>query len=221
MLYDNMKQVRLGPDEWNPLFLDFANYYGFAPKTHRVRRPRTKGKVERMVTYVRENFLAGRSFAGVEDLNAQRLVWLRETANVRIHSTTGTRPVELWPQEGLTPFASIAPYQIIDTVPRKADMESFVRFDKSRYSVPPRFAGKTLEVGRSGERVIIRLGDMIVADHRAAPTPGSQVAASEHLSELWRLSLDRTPVPPMPDWQLQLEQSVEARPLSVYAGVSA
>jgi hypothetical protein len=47
-------------------------------------------------------------------------------------------------------------------------MESFVRFERSRYSVPPRFAGKTLEVGRSGERLIIRLGEMIVADHKAA-----------------------------------------------------
>ena len=49
ILYDNMKQVRLGPDQLNPLMLDFAGHYGFSIKTHRVRRPRTKGKVERMV----------------------------------------------------------------------------------------------------------------------------------------------------------------------------
>jgi transposase len=48
-LYDNMKQVRLSLDKWNPLFLDFANYYGFVPRTHRIYRTRTKGKVERAI----------------------------------------------------------------------------------------------------------------------------------------------------------------------------
>jgi len=32
MLYDNMKQVKLNYTQWNPLFLDFAGHYGFAPK---------------------------------------------------------------------------------------------------------------------------------------------------------------------------------------------
>ena len=56
-----MKQVHLSPTEWNPLFLDFSNHHGITPKTHRVRRPRTKGKVERMVYYVKDNFLNGRA----------------------------------------------------------------------------------------------------------------------------------------------------------------
>jgi len=49
ILYDNMKQVKLDNGELNPAFLDFASRHGFAIKTCRVRRPRTKGKVERMV----------------------------------------------------------------------------------------------------------------------------------------------------------------------------
>jgi transposase len=35
VLYDNMKQVRLGPGRFNEAFLDFAHHYGFVPKTHR------------------------------------------------------------------------------------------------------------------------------------------------------------------------------------------
>src|SRR5699024_9374727 len=67
ILYDNMAQVRLpGTGEFHPLFADFAAHYGFAVKTHQVRRPRTKGKVERMVDYLKDNFLNGRSFAGFE-----------------------------------------------------------------------------------------------------------------------------------------------------------
>jgi transposase len=81
VLYDNMKQVRLGPSELNPLFLDFARHYDIAIKTHRVRRPRTKGKVERMVHYVKDGFLNGRTFADFSDLNAQARHWLAHVAN--------------------------------------------------------------------------------------------------------------------------------------------
>ena len=70
VLYDNMAQVRLPDGSLNPLFVDFASHYGFAIRTHRVRRPRTKGKVERMVEYVKDNFLNGRSFADLAELNA-------------------------------------------------------------------------------------------------------------------------------------------------------
>lgn len=43
ILYDNMKQVRLSPGEWNPLMQDFWQHYGIVPKTCRPYRPRTKG----------------------------------------------------------------------------------------------------------------------------------------------------------------------------------
>ena len=65
MLYDNIKQVKLNYTQWNPLFLDFAGHYGFAPKTHRPYRPRTKGKVERAVHYLDGSFLRGRAFARI------------------------------------------------------------------------------------------------------------------------------------------------------------
>src|SRR5581483_1832853 len=75
VLYDNMSQVRKPGGGWNPLFADFAAHYGFVIKTHQVRRPRTKGKVERMVDYLKDNFLKGRRFAGFDDLVGQGRLW--------------------------------------------------------------------------------------------------------------------------------------------------
>ena len=50
-LYDNFKAVVLRHDAdgplYNPKFLAFATHYGFRPQACRVRRPQTKGKVER------------------------------------------------------------------------------------------------------------------------------------------------------------------------------
>lgn len=216
VLYDNMKQVRLGPDQWNPQFADFADYYGFVPKTHRIRRPRTKGKVERMVDYVKDNFLNGRSFEGVEHLNAQSDHWLDHTANVRIHGTTGEQPVALWPTERLTPVASIAPYQLVEYARRKADFESYVRFDRRRYSVPPEYAGKELLVGRRGEQIIVRSGDCVVAEHRAGAQAGACVADPEHVAATWKLSLGRTASEIVPKWEMRFSSAVEVRSLSAY-----
>lgn len=144
-----MKQVRLTPTELHPWFVDFAAHYGFAIKTHRMRRPRTKGKVERMVTYVKDNFLNERSFTDLADLNAQGRHWLTHTANTRLHATTRQHPVDLWKQEQLSALDSVARYQLWELVSRKAGFDGFVRFKRSRYSVPPEFAGQTVEITRS------------------------------------------------------------------------
>lgn len=216
VLYDNMKQVRLEQDQLNPLFVDFAQHYGFAIKTHRVRRPRTKGKVERMVQYVKDGFLVGSSFSDFDDLNARARHWLGDSANTRLHATTGQRPIDLWPAEQLTPLTGVAPYRIDESVPRTAGYDGFVRFGRSRYSVPPEYAGEKVTVGREDRLVVIRARDMVVAEHLAAERPGSCVADRAHLEALWKLSLQKPQSPPPPRWQLTFDAGVQTTPLAAY-----
>jgi transposase len=50
ILYDRMKTVWIGQDErgetvWNPVFLDFARYWGFTPRLCRPYRAQTKAHV--------------------------------------------------------------------------------------------------------------------------------------------------------------------------------
>jgi transposase len=216
ILYDNMSQVRLPTRELNPLFLDFAQHHGLAIKTHRVRRPRTKGKVERMVHYVKNGFLAGGTFADFDDLNAHARHWLATTANVRLHGTTERRPVDLWPEERLTPLSVVAPYRIDESVPRQAGYDGFVRFGRSRYSVPPEYAGEKVTIGLEDRRVVVRARDMIVAEHAAAERPGSCVAERSHLEAMWKLSVQRPKSTPPPRWQLTFDAAVQTTPLSAY-----
>jgi hypothetical protein len=82
-------------------------HYGFRLRLCRPYRAKTKGKVERFIRYVRDSFyvpLASRlAMHGIEldpitaQIEAAR--WLREVANVRVHGTTGHRPVDLWPED--------------------------------------------------------------------------------------------------------------------------
>ncbi|HET9285793.1 MAG TPA: IS21 family transposase, partial [Candidatus Angelobacter sp.] len=219
VLYDNMKQVRLSLDKWNPLFLDFANHYGFVPRTHRIYRPRTKGKVERAIHYLKDNFLTGRCFEDLTDLNAQNQHWLQHVANVRIHATTKERPLDLLPKEQLCPLTKVASYELAISAVRKVDAEGFVHFERSRYSVPPEHCGKTVTVHQKERRITIQCEQLIIAEHEMATRSDSCVALPEHLQALWKQSTDNSRAP-LPSWQIRFNQAVVTTPLSVYQEVA-
>jgi hypothetical protein len=83
--------------------------------------------------------------------------------------------------------------------------------------VPPVHVGREVTVELSGDQrtVIIRSGDAIVAEHRAASKPGESLTHKEHLDELWKLALQRAPAP-LPHWQLTFDHAVAATPLDRY-----
>lgn len=58
--------------------------------------PQSKGKVENGVKYVKGNFLHGRTFFSVEQLNKESCQWLDRTANKKVHGTTHLVPAEQW-----------------------------------------------------------------------------------------------------------------------------
>lgn len=58
--------------------------------------PESKGKVENVVKYVKQNFLYNRAFTDIDTLNAEALGWLARTANNLSHSTTQKQPCLEW-----------------------------------------------------------------------------------------------------------------------------
>lgn len=222
VLYDNMKQVRLDPQRWNPAFLDFAAHAGFEPKTCRPYRPRTKGKVERAIQYLDQSFLLGSSFADLAELNARGLHWCQHTANTRIHATTLRRPDELLALElsHLAPAAQLRPYA--PALARKVSAESLVAYQGGRYSVPPEHVGARLTVTSLGGKITIKAGELIVAEHIPVPKGQSQIQP-EHLQALWKQTVTRATAErhaPPPRCHVAFAQAVEQRPLSVYAEVA-
>lgn len=75
---------------------------GFIPKLCHTYRPQTKGKVERMVRYVRDNFfrplntklMALGQILDINAANEQVALWLDTVAHQRIHDTTKQKPAE-------------------------------------------------------------------------------------------------------------------------------
>jgi len=108
VLYDNMRTVVSERDYYGPglhrynrTFLDFAHHYGFLPRLCQPYRPKTKGKVERFIGYLRRSFyvplasqLSPEGLKIDRDMaNARVGTWLREIANARVHATTGEVPL--------------------------------------------------------------------------------------------------------------------------------
>lgn len=72
--------------------------------------PQTKGKVENVIKYVKQNFLYNRPFIDVQTLNTEAMAWLKRTANGTAHAITRKKPCDLWMEEkkhltGIVPYA--------------------------------------------------------------------------------------------------------------------
>lgn len=126
VLFDQMKSVII--DDQRPAggkllenieFLRFAAHWGFRIRACRPYRAKTKGKVERPISYVRQSFFYGREFLNDADLNAQASSWAAQTANVRLHRTTGECPVVRFERDEraqLRPLA-LQPYRSLTQTP--------------------------------------------------------------------------------------------------------
>lgn len=159
-LYDNMKVVvtRWEDDApvYNTRFLAFATHYGYKPWACQVRRPQTKGKVERPFHYVEINLLGGREFRSLEHLNEVARWWLAQVADVRLHGTTKKTPLELHAEEQphLLPLPSLA-FDTAQVVYRIVDTDGTIQYANHRYSVPWRLVGESLPVRITEEYLIV------------------------------------------------------------------
>ena len=80
VLTDNMKSVVIrrdieGRPIWQKDYESFMKTVGFQTKLCKPRHPFTKGKVERLIRFVKDNFLAGRVFGTITELNILALQW--------------------------------------------------------------------------------------------------------------------------------------------------
>ena len=133
VLFDQMKSVitkdgRMNGEKLmsNAEFLRFAAHYDFKVRACRPYRAQTKGKVERPISYVRDNVVYGREFLNDGDLDAQCHRWLERTANVRIHQTIKEQPLVRFERDERALLQPLPPRPyhslVIDRTPRRAEV---------------------------------------------------------------------------------------------------
>ena len=150
-LYDNFKVVVLRHDAdgpiYNPRFLAFATHYGFRPWACQVRRPQTKGKVERRFHYVETSLLNGRTFDTLEHLNETTTWWLASVADVRQLRDFKETPAERYQRERgqLLPLPG-ADFDTALVLYRHVNVEGYLAYRLNFYSVPWSYIGQVLPV---------------------------------------------------------------------------
>jgi len=190
ILIDNPKALVLKPRpnlEWNPRFLELCGHYRLEPVACRVRRPQTKGKVERPFFYLENHFIKGRNFRNFDHLLRELHRFERDELDTMVHGTTRERPIDRFETERpyLTP---LPPTRFVSTREtfRKVSWDSLISFSGSRYSVPYRYAGKSVWVRVSqGIRLQVysQKGELI-ASHALSPKKGSTTILQEHYEGL-------------------------------------
>jgi transposase len=224
LLYDNPRTAVLGREGGqvvlNGTFADFVAHYGFRPRFCQPDRARTKGKVESGVKYLKRNFLAGRRFLDLAHLNRELERWLTEVADVRIHGTTGERPIDRFAHENLIDISSVPPYRLETVITRQVPPDVLVSFGGNRYSVPWRYVGETVEVQVRGSEVVLLFHGEPVACHPKLAGQGQRRVDPSHLLGLFRGPGERpTPHPPRFDPQWPGEE-VMIRDLAIYDQVA-
>lgn len=182
VLYDNMKTAwDYSANEWkaNPRLLEFASSYGFSPRRCAVRRPQTKGKVERFIHYLSNHFLTvarRRGLNNVEELNDAVLPWLAEVQQKELRDYRESRAQRyLIEKSFLQPVPPEGSFDYRDSLQLIVSREGSVTYKTNKYSVPPELVGKKLTLkidalSRRGEilsgRDSIRQFDLLPAGAR-------------------------------------------------------
>ncbi len=167
VLTDNMKSVVIqrdldGRPIWQRDYEAFMNTVGFQTKLCKPHHPFTKGKVERLVRFVKENFLAGRVFWNVTDLNRAALNWCNEQNSI-YH-----RALDCVPQkehfagclENLTRLDDSPELRPYLSPERRISFDGFVSYEGRRFGVPYSYRGSTVRIMREDEIIYIYSADL-------------------------------------------------------------
>lgn len=185
-LFDNPKTVvteRHGTQaRFHRQLLELAADLHVQPRVCGVRKPQEKGKVERLIRWLKERFFAARSFHSLEHGNAQLLKFIEETGNLRPHPNHPDATVLEKFQEEQGRLLSL-PNQLpnVDLItPTLVDKTAFIRFDTNRYSVPPQYVSRAVTLVANDQRIRLLDGAELIVEHPRNCGRHQVVEAPEH-----------------------------------------
>lgn len=160
---------------FNDRFYQYATGAGFSPWICRAYDPESKGRIEAAVKYIKNDFLYGEEFSSLEELVKCSHKWLEETANVRIHGTTGQRPCDMFLKEQpyLKTYRKVIVAREENQELRNVDKTSLISYEGNKYSVPQKYQEHTVVVEESLE------GCLIVRDKRTQAVVANHIISQE------------------------------------------
>ena len=147
--------------------------------------PQSKGKVENVVRYVKQNFLYNRTFHNTETLNDEALGWLTRTANGLPHAFTQKDPYGEWliEQPFLRPYSPRVPKVALLTYTVRKD--NTISYKGNFYSLPLgtyKGRGTLVAVSTEMDKLVIcdSQGQSELCRHSIATGKGLKIFNTDH-----------------------------------------
>ena len=142
IMYDQdrvfIRDVNLGDLILTAGFKKLVSECGFTPVFCHKSDPESKGKIENIVRYVKNNFLRGRLFKDTATLNREVMGWLERTANGTEHHGTRKVPAAEFETERnhLLPYHGMPVPPVEDMIRYHVRKDNVITYHGNYYTVP-------------------------------------------------------------------------------------
>ncbi len=167
-------------------FLYFIEEMGLRMYVCRKADPQSKGKVENLIKYVKQNFLSTRDFISLEEAQESVMRWLSRRANGKLSQATKQIPVEVIKEEQkhLRPIRNsiYRKESLLGREERIADENSLISVNASQYSIPECYRNKQVEIYKTDTTLFVfdRYTGEQIAEHELSLYPGKKIINREH-----------------------------------------
>jgi len=155
----------------------------------RVADPETKGKIENLIKYVKNNFFSIRDFTALDEANESVVTWLKRRANGKISQATKQIPALLieHERESLRPVRNsiFRKDSLIGREERNVNEKACISVDACGYQLPLKYRNKTVEIYLTKQKLFVfdlYTGEEIV-EYDLSPIPGRIICKREHRRE--------------------------------------
>lgn len=147
--------------------------------------PESKGKVENVVKYIKQNFLYNRTYYNDETLNEEALGWLGRTANMLPHGTTKKEPFSEMTKER-SHLKTYVPYTVkLPPVTYTVRKDNTISWKSNLYSLPlGTYTGRgcLVSVRKEPDTLVIldQHGKLELCRHQIPAGKGVKVMNTDH-----------------------------------------
>lgn len=153
--------------KFNDRFANFCVYWNVTPIACYPRYPQSKGKVERMISYVKNNGIAGHRFETFDDLQRHLDWWMMNVSDERVfrHLAPEEEPIlkkrfekELPMLRPITKPSFLSVREVL----RVVDATGCISVDTRQYQMEAKYARLEVRVVVGKERLKVFIGDKLI-----------------------------------------------------------
>jgi transposase len=186
ILYDNLKSAVLerfkDKIKFNPQLVEFSGFYGFEPRACRPYRGNEKGRVERAIRFVREDFAVIAEFTDLGSINAQLAQWLASVANQKKWPDNSDFVVMEQLEKERQYLLKLQSRSITprESLPIRSSKCGLIRFDLNDYSIPWQYVRDPLTVEADDFKISVFYQSKLIAEHPRSWNRAERILDAAH-----------------------------------------